>query len=273
MIIKKAILGAGLGLLSCTANASSILFVSDNTADTSIATVLSSAGHTVTSSLNQYTPATEETTALLGNLSSYDAVFWSATGTGFGSLHNSATMYANLNNYISGGGSIFVTGYDSVSSPIDTALISFLGGSSTLDDRNQPQAISSVITSLTMGVRDIRGLTPTTSGNQTNDRDSIGGLNANTIGIVGSGSSILGLYQWTLQSVGLGEIAYVSNGNHKDDSESTSWANASSVYNAALLNFAFNSGSDAHVPEPTTLTLLAFSLVGIGFSKKKNITA
>ena len=61
--------------LSMSAHAGPILFVSDSTTDTSIATVLTGAGYGVTSLTNQYVSATGATTALLGGLAGYDAIF------------------------------------------------------------------------------------------------------------------------------------------------------------------------------------------------------
>jgi len=252
---------------SFTANASPILFVSDSNTDTSIATALSGAGHTVTSFTNQYVAATGASTALLGSLSSYDAIFWSATGTGLGSLNNNASMFANLSSYVSGGGSVFVTGYDSISSPSDPVLRTFLGGSSNVDTCGAPGTISAAATSLTTGVVDIRGLTPGTIGTQTCDRDGLGGLSVDTLGLVASSGST-GFFQWTLRSLGLGEIAYVSNGNYNTTSESSMWADPTSTYNAAVRNFASNA-TQGSVPEPATVALMGLGLAGIGFARKK----
>lgn len=248
-----------LSALSTSVQAGPILFASDSTTDTSIATVLTGAGYAVTSLTNQYDNATGATTALLGALAGYDSIFWSATGTGFGALNNNAAMLSNLSNYVSAGGRVFVTGYDSIASPNDPALQAFLGGSGSVDTCGNPGVISSVANSLTTGVVDITGQIPGTSGN-TCDRDGLGSLGVDTVGVAGSDGNA-GFYQWTLRSLGAGQIAYVANGNHISGSESTTWADAGSVYNAAVLNFAANSSNQ--IPEPSTLLMMALGLAGI----------
>src|SRR5690606_7354349 len=62
-----------------------ILFVSDSGVGSSIATVLANDGHNVTSVLGAYSGGT--VSVLLGDLSEYDAIFWSASGNGFGDFH------------------------------------------------------------------------------------------------------------------------------------------------------------------------------------------
>jgi hypothetical protein len=261
--LKMAVTGLVLSV-SGFANAGLILVVSDATTDTSIGTALSNAGHSVDTSINQYNSG--ETLALLNDLTSYDAVYWSATGNGYGDLNNSAAMFSNLTNYANGGGNIFVTGYDSISSPNDPTLIAFLGGSNNIDNGSAPNAIANIENSLTTGLFDIRGLTPSTTGNQTTDRDSLGGLGGDTVGIVESGFA--GSYYWTLRTIGLGEVAYVSNGNHIGALESENWTDSNSPYHMAVLNFAHNAGT-VDVPAPSTLAILSLGLMGLAARRFK----
>ena len=120
----------------------SILFVSDVESDNNIPLVLVGDGHTVTTVLNDYSVGNNP--ALSGDLSAYDAVFWSATGSGDGGTHNAST-FTNLSSYVSAGGRVFVTGYDSIASPTDDNLISFLGGAGSRDVPSAPAAVINVV--------------------------------------------------------------------------------------------------------------------------------
>src|SRR5688572_21294262 len=84
------LLGAWLGL-PATASAANILVVSDAFTDTNIAMVLQGDGHTVTLVTGDYMGGTNPT--LAGDLSAYDAVFWSATVNGFGGTHASGAVF------------------------------------------------------------------------------------------------------------------------------------------------------------------------------------
>ncbi len=79
-----------VALSSVPARAASILFVSDSMTDTNIPTALMADGHTVTTVTGDY--ATGNMT-LRGDLSGYDAVFWSATGPGGGADHTDAAIF------------------------------------------------------------------------------------------------------------------------------------------------------------------------------------
>ncbi len=83
-------------LISVTAevNARNILFVSDFTTDTNIASVLMADGHTVTIVTNDYIAATESNPTLQNPLSDYHAVYWSAGESNFGSFHGDASTFA-----------------------------------------------------------------------------------------------------------------------------------------------------------------------------------
>jgi hypothetical protein len=264
--IVKTMIAASLATCSLTASASPLLFVSDSNTDLSIATTLAGAGHTVTSFTGQYNAANGGTTgALLGQLSPYATVYWSATGDGGGAVNGNTAMLANLSNYVMAGGRVFVTGYDSIAHPGDPLLMAFLGGSSSVDSCGTPGVISSTANSLTTGVKDIRGALPGTAGTQSCDRDGLGGLGADTIGIVGDGH-YAGHYQWTLRSLGLGQIAYVSNGN--PNGNSSMWSDGS-AYHSAVLNFAFNAVPVAQVPEPATFGLFGLGLAAALLARRK----
>jgi hypothetical protein len=219
------------------ASTASILLVSDVNTDANIATALRADGHLVRVVINDYAGGNP---TLTGALSGYDAVYWSATGSGAGSTHGSAAVFSNLTSYVNGGGRVLVTGYDSVASPPDPMLLAFVGGTGTTDIPGPVGAVVGAASSLTVGVVDIRGVTPTGG---SPDRDTVTGLGADTTGVAltASGSGI-GEAQWTLRSSGAGEIAYVSNGEIGPTSGSTTWTNTAAggagAYNAAVRNFA-----------------------------------
>jgi hypothetical protein len=164
-------------------------------------------------------------------------VYWSATGSGSGSTH-STTVTAALESYVTSGGCVFVTGYDSIASPTDPALIAFVGGTSSDDLPGTVGPVSSTANSLNWGIVDIMGVTPTGG---YGDKDALLGLSGVTVAAFTAGSSTSA--QWTIRRLGAGQIAYVSNGQ-SGTSAHASWTTTTSggagAYNAALRNFAFN---------------------------------
>ncbi len=239
------ILAALMFALPREALAGRFLFVSDTNTDNNIPTVLRGDGHTVDVVINDYNATTMNNTRLQMPIGAYDAVFWSATGGGSGSVHTAATI-TNLTTYVTAGGRVFVTGYDSIASPTDPPLIGFLGGTGSIDVPGNPGPVINVANALTTGVVDIRGVTPTGGAS---DRDSLTGAMAGTVIVVPTmGSTTEG--QWILRTLGTGLIAYVSNGDPGSSSAHVSWTTttpiAAGAYNAALRNFA-RSSSRANV--------------------------
>ncbi|HJL16572.1 MAG TPA: MYXO-CTERM sorting domain-containing protein [Sandaracinaceae bacterium LLY-WYZ-13_1] len=229
-----------------SADAANILFVADSDGDLEIASALMADGHTVTSVTSDFSGGTN--TMLGMPLDSYDAVYWSADGPGYGASHTDPDVFTNLTSYVSAGGRVFVTGYDSIASPTDSMLIAFLGGSGSNDNFSSPGAIAMMETSLTVGVADIRGVTPSASG----DHDCLTGLGADTV-MIAESASTSGCAQWSLRTLGGGEIAYVSN-----DGTGSEWSitggGAAGAYNAAIRNFASAAEfamSDEGAPEIT----------------------
>jgi MYXO-CTERM domain-containing protein len=223
-----------------TASAATVLFVSNEGADANLVTALTADGHEVTTG--------GDWTALSGDLSAYDAVFWAATG----SYDVDAATFTNLTSYVRNGGRVFVTGYDAIIS--NTMLASFCGGAGARDlvGSPGPGSVSSAANSLTTGVVDIRGVSPT--GGHT-DRDGLTGLTSDTVEVVGSVGG--GTTQWALRTVGDGEIAYVSNGTY--GGPHPSWEDTSAggagAYNAAIRNFAFAADSASADPGAPEITL------------------
>ena len=275
-----AVLAVVLGVTSA-ARAGTMLFVSDGTTDSvNIPTVLVGDGHSVTTVTDDYNPADATNAVLSGSLAAYDAVYWNATVPTFGGTHAASTM-VNLSSYVAAGGALFVTGFDSTAGPDDPALRSLLGASGGFDGGGSDvQAVIDVANSLTTGLVDIRGLVPTGG---FADMDSLTGLAADTVGIVGTGSSGGG-WLWTLRGLGSGQIAYVSNGEPRYssfyDGEHESWLNTSptgdGAYNAALRNFAANNTGEgvliptmAPVPGAVWLGLVMFGgMAGLKLRRK-----
>ena len=235
-------------LLNFAANAEppppSILFVSDSNTDDEIPTVLSNEGYSVTTVTNDYISSNGLTTSLAdATITNYDAIFWSATGTGSGGLNHNAAMISNLEAYVSGGGYVFVTGYDSIASPDDPVLCAFIGAASSVDTYGTTTPTLGQITGaneLTTGHTDIQGLIPSGA---SSDQDTATGLLPGTVGVVPN-TDIAGGFVWTLRTLGSGRIAYVSAGSYSGLSE---WVNTSTdgsgAYNRALLNFAANASA------------------------------
>jgi MYXO-CTERM domain-containing protein len=230
------VLAAMVFVMPSVALAGRFLFVSDTNTDNNIPTVLRGDGHTVDVVINDYNATTTNNARLQMPIGAYNAVFWSATGGGAGSVHSAATI-TNLTTYVNGGGRVFVTGYDSIASPTDPPLIGFLGGTGSIDVPGAPGPVASVANALTTGVVDIRGVTPTGA---SSDRDALTGVMAGTVIVVPTmGSTTEG--QWVLRTLGTGLIAYVSNGEAGPMSAHPAWTTttptAAGAYNAALRNF------------------------------------
>jgi len=227
--------------------AANILFVGDNINDViNVPAALTAQGHTVNVVANDFNAGSNPTLAG-GGIFQFDAIYWGASGDGFGSIHTDAATFTNLNNYVNNvGGCVFVTGYDSIVSPTDPNLIAFLGGAGGVDIPPDPLAIVNIDNALTTGVRDIRTLTPI--GGSPDMDNLLENLDADTTGV--TPGAVQGQWAWTLKEpVGTdGKIAYVSNGRFFTDvrdgvaGEEDNWLitanDGTGVYNAALLNFA-----------------------------------
>ena len=234
-------------LSSQEAFAANILFVGDNINDViNVPAALTAQGHIVNVVANDFNAGSNPTLAGAG-IFQFDAIYWGASGDGFGSDHTDAATFTNLNNYVNNvGGCVFVTGYDSIVSPTDANLIAFVGGAGGVDVPPAPLAIVDIDNALTTGVRDIRNLIP--SGGSPDMDNLLESLDADTTGV--TPGAVAGQWAWTLKEsvVTDGKIAYVSNGRHIDDNsdgvfgEEDNWLitanDETGVYNAALLNFA-----------------------------------
>lgn len=253
-------------LFPVVAQSANILFVSDSQTDTNIPAVLTGDGHTVTTVLDDFTAGPDTNAVLSGSLVAYDVVVWSATGYAYGSTHVAATA-DNLSSWVSSGGRLFVTGYDSIVSPPDPVLWGLLGGNGANDVNDHSGPVINAANSLTTGVVDIRGITPT--GGWSSDMDSLYVL-PGTVCVVADTSNA-GACHWTLRALGSGEIAYVSNGEYSP-SANASWANESAggagAYNAALRNFVVGSGTPPGAEAVPTLSgwgmILLSSLLALG---------
>lgn len=213
-----------------------VLIVADTpNADPNLAVALQQDGHNVTIRTGDFANNNQ---ALRGDLSRYRLVVWVASGDNYGDQHSDAALFTALEQYVQGGGRVFVTGYDSIASPSDPLLIQFLGGTASRDVPAPPGAISGDTNSLTVGVVDVRGQTPA---GFTSDRDALTGVQPGTV-IVCPTSTDATQGQWTLRTLGAGEIAWVSNGNSSSSPQAnwtTTAAGPTGVYNAALRNFAW----------------------------------
>ena len=220
---------AGLAVPS-PASAARVLFVSDSTSDASIPDVLRAEGHTVDALQGDFAVGNP---ALRDSLAGYNAVYWSATGDGAGGEHTDSAVFANLSAYVSAGGRVFVTGYDTLASPADPMLIAFIGATSSSDGGSPSGPIIDTANSLNTGYLDTRGVTPSGA---YSDQDTAIGLLGDTVMVVPSSGGAV----WTLRMLGTGQIAYVSAGA-SGSSLDPAWTDATGAYHAALLNFAASS--------------------------------
>jgi len=219
---------------NCGSTSSNILFVSDNGDASEIETALTSEGYTVTAVYNDFSGGDNAT--LQGSLSSYELIYWHASGAnGYGETHNSST-FTNLDAFVANGGNVFVTGYDVIVSPVDINLITFLGGTSS-NDVGPSNGTLIGPNSITTGFANTTGMSIIAPND---DQDNLNGL-APTVTVVLPGSASGGA-EWGINDVPGGEIAWVSSGQF-DGSSFPSWTTLGSGYHEALLNFAFNSSS------------------------------
>ncbi len=242
-LLKKALMMAGIAWLTTSpaAQSANVLFVSDADDDTSIVTALEGDGHTVTAVYNDYDDTTMDNTVLQGDLSPYSIIVWSAGGSGSGSEHNSATT-TNLANWVANGGRLFVTGYDSIASPLDPALITLIGAAVDAEDESYNGPISAT-NSLTTGVVDLIGVTPADLDDQ--DGVPMSDLVSGATCVSGDG----GYCSWLFRTLGGGEIAYVSSdGESAGDWTDSNPADDYHAYNAALRNFV--AGDQLGQPTP-----------------------
>lgn len=246
--------------------AANVLVVDDDTGDSvNIDGALQAGGHTVTTVTNDFVGGSNPT--LQGTLSQYDAVYWTASGgIGFGEVHSDPATFTNLNSYVSDGGCVFVTGYDSVASPTDPPLYTFLGATSSSDAvSSTPQPIVNIANAITIGVRDIRGVQPL--GGSSDMDNLLEALAPDTIGIAQS-SVGTNNWSWTLREpVGTnGKIAYVSNGLSGTGQE-PNWLVTTNdgfgAYNAALLNFALACSDSVVGGELLQIDTTALMLAGL----------
>ena len=247
--------------------AANLLVVDDDTGDSvNIAAALQAGGHTVTTVTNDYVAGSNPT--LAGPISQFDAIYWTASGAnGFGQVHTDPATFTNLNSYVNNGGCVFVTGRDSVASPLDPPLITFLGAASASDQvSSTPQPIVNIANAITVGVRDIRNLQPL--GGSPDMDNLLEALSPDTIGIAQSSVGVNN-WSWTLREpVGTnGKMAYVSNGRILAQVE-PNWLVTTNdgfgAYNAALLNFALACSEVSQVGgEYFTLDTTALLLAGM----------
>lgn len=255
---------ASLLLLTTQIYAADVLFVSDSDSDANIATVLAGDGHNVTTVLDDYDNTDNPT--LQGDLSGYGCVVWAASGNDYGDLHNTTTTN-NLSTFVSAGGTVYVTGYDSVASPYDPVLVEFVGAGSSYDSSGNN--IVGAVTGaniLSTGMIDIQGVTPTGG---FSDSDTLLELTPSTTCVADRISdSVDDGCAWSLRTLSAGQIAYVSNGEY--ETSHPSWEDTSAggagAYNASVRNFAYNCGAPVFqepIPTPTLSTWSLATLAGI----------
>lgn len=244
-----ASLGLSLSVVALappSAEAADVLFVSDANTDVNIADALRADGHTVIVVINDFISFESSNPTLTDNLTPYDCVIWSASGTGFGAMHAAETFTA-LEAYVGDGGRVLVTGLGSVGW-VDTNLVRFLGGTGGISFSGNPGTIAAVDNSLTTGSVDLRGIVPRAW--EFRYEGVTGPFTDTTVVMMGTGGFGTPAAQWTIRGLGSGEIAFIANGS--GTTTPPSWVSTSpggdGAYNAAIRNFVAASGGSASEP-------------------------
>lgn len=240
-----------LTALPSRASAARVLFVSDGVSDGAIESVLRGDGHDVTRVDDDFVNGLNDT--LEADLSGFDCVVWSATNDGTGARHTDSAVFSNLEAFVADGGSVFVTGWGSISRG-DTMLVDFLGGTRGQAFTGAPAEVIDLETSLTTGVVDIRGIAPTDYAQQASE--ALTGLRDDTIVIV-SARLVPSGAQWALRSLGSGQIAFVAGIANVDAQWLMEADGADGAYNAALRNFVAASEGTASAPGAPRLRFAA----------------
>tara|TARA_R110001592_G_scaffold220192_3_gene474865 strand:+ start:42 stop:803 length:762 start_codon:yes stop_codon:yes gene_type:complete len=207
--------------------------------------ILTADGHSVSSFIDN----TSAFNALNGQLDNYDMIIWDNYS------RSSSNEVTNVGNYVANGGALLATGYDS---HFQSGMRELIGGvGATLRDHccgtdNTPSAIINQANSVTVGMVDIRGLLPEFQ----SDLDAFSTLGSGLVSLseVEFGSHL------TLREHGLGEVAFLSTTYGHDYRNSP-------VYSGALRNFAMNNSQE--VPEPSTLVIFAFGMMGLAVRRFK----
>lgn len=221
------------------AAAARVLFVSDDGSDLSIADVLRGDGHDVTSVEGDLTGGLNP--SFHPDLSGYDCIVWSAAGL---TTHSDTVAFANLRDFVSNGGAVFVTGYGAVGYG-DMQVIRFLGGTGGTSYSGAPLTVVDLDTDLTTGIVDLRGVTPRNFG--AFGYEALTGLGADTLAIVGGSYTTEGA-QWSIRNLGDGHVAWVAGIDGVDREWTDTASGPDGAFNAALRNFAAASTGTASVP-------------------------
>lgn len=224
----------------------------DTSADNGASSValLESDGWTVTAVYDDKDPTTGANATLeTADLSGFDLIVFGASDDNKAeSTLTTAATIAALEEFASNGGFVFVTGYDSIASPEDYPLASFLAGATVAEPLDESGTTATQLPSfLTEGVFDITGFDLTQF---SFDMDAIkqADLNPNEAKCV-TGPDAGDVYEcsWTIRAVGQGCVAYVSIGDDSGQVEADPYFESVDPqaefypYAAALLNFAYHS--------------------------------
>lgn len=214
--------------------------------------LLESNGWTVTAVYDDRDPITSANTTLeTADLSAYDLIVWGASDNNKSSAgvsrQTSPEAIAALEAYASTGGFVFVTGFDSVASPEDLTLASFLAGAPVAETEDETGTTATQLPSfLTEGVFDITGFDLTQI---SFDMDAIkqADLNPDEAKCVTGPDQDYDACSWTIRAVGQGCAAYVSIADDSGQVEADPYFESADPtaqfypYAAALLNFAYHS--------------------------------
>ena len=252
-------------LAAAPARAATVLLVTDQGFDVSIANALRADGHMVEPITFDFSMGNNPT--LRGDLAMYDAVIWSATSDGF-SPHTDVEAFENLRGYVDGGGHLLVVGGDPLAFP-DSLLLDLIGATGAVGFGGDPGPIGAGESSLTSGVADLAGVTPQSWSFQ---YPGLSGVQAD-VQIVATGAFGGGIH-WTVRPMGGGEVAFVSTGSRsyfRGEPWLATTPAATAAYNIAVRNFVMAADGTASMPGAPTVRFTGTGAVDEG--GEINITA